>query len=194
MVCEDQNWTIKQLADGGSRSLSESGVPGKLRERKEWVMWWNSKMEICLRTVVQTNIDTDGCVDTHGLVCLQVSSLYLRRWSKNNDTPVTRSTPSAHILVSKVFVQLKELGMTPGLQQGSYMMTPEYLVLKNQGNAQKRNNEGVNLLEQCLLGRCSTSWAIPPILFVLGIFEIGSLKLFAWAGFEPQSSQSQPPK
>jgi hypothetical protein len=25
-------------------------------------------------------------------------------------------------------------------------------------------------------------------LFVLGIFEIGSLELFAWAGFEPQSS------
>jgi hypothetical protein len=30
--------------------------------------------------------------------------------------------------------------------------------------------------------------ATPPALFVLDIFEIGSCKLFAWAGFEPQPS------
>jgi hypothetical protein len=30
-----------------------------------------------------------------------------------------------------------------------------------------------------LLGRCSTTRATPPALFVLDIFEIGSLKLFA---------------
>jgi hypothetical protein len=31
-----------------------------------------------------------------------------------------------------------------------------------------------------------------PALFVLCIFEIGSCKLFAWAGFEPRSSWSLP--
>jgi hypothetical protein len=31
-------------------------------------------------------------------------------------------------------------------------------------------------------------------VFVLGIFEIGSCELFAWAGFKPQSSWSLPPK
>jgi hypothetical protein len=30
--------------------------------------------------------------------------------------------------------------------------------------------------------------------FVIGIFEIGSLELFAWAGFEPRSSWSLPPE
>jgi hypothetical protein len=35
-----------------------------------------------------------------------------------------------------------------------------------------------------LLGRCSTTWATPPALFLLGIFKIGPLELFAVAGFE----------
>jgi hypothetical protein len=30
--------------------------------------------------------------------------------------------------------------------------------------------------------------------FVIGFFEIGSHKLFAWAGFQPQSSWSLPPE
>jgi hypothetical protein len=35
-------------------------------------------------------------------------------------------------------------------------------------------------------------WTTPPTLFVLGIFEIGSYELFAWAGFELQSSWTLP--
>jgi hypothetical protein len=35
-----------------------------------------------------------------------------------------------------------------------------------------------------LLGRCSTTFATPPALFVLGIFGIVSQELFALAGFE----------
>jgi uncharacterized membrane protein YGL010W len=41
-----------------------------------------------------------------------------------------------------------------------------------------------------LLGKCSIyllSYSISPV-FVLGIFEIESFELFAWAGFQPQSS------
>jgi hypothetical protein len=37
-----------------------------------------------------------------------------------------------------------------------------------------------------------TPWATPPALFVLGIFEIGSLELFAWVNFNLQSSWSLP--
>jgi hypothetical protein len=34
-----------------------------------------------------------------------------------------------------------------------------------------------------------TPWATPPVFF-----ELGSCKLFAWAGFELQSSLSLPPE
>jgi hypothetical protein len=37
-------------------------------------------------------------------------------------------------------------------------------------------------------------WVTPPALFCEGFFKIGSLKLFAQAGFEPQSSWSLPPE
>jgi hypothetical protein len=40
----------------------------------------------------------------------------------------------------------------------------------------------------------ATPWTTPPALFVMGIFEIGSCELFAWAGFKPRSSWSLPPK
>jgi hypothetical protein len=46
------------------------------------------------------------------------------------------------------------------------------------------------------LGRCSTTCATLPALFVLGIFQM-SLELFAWgsrAGFEPQSFSSLSPE
>jgi hypothetical protein len=39
----------------------------------------------------------------------------------------------------------------------------------------------------------SHSTSTPAPLF-MGFFEIGSCKLFAWAGFEPQSSCSLPPQ
>jgi hypothetical protein len=39
-----------------------------------------------------------------------------------------------------------------------------------------------------------TSKATPPVLFCEGFFEIGSRKLFAWAGFELQSSWCLPPE
>jgi hypothetical protein len=45
-----------------------------------------------------------------------------------------------------------------------------------------------------LHSRPSTTWATPPVHFALVILEIGSHELFAWAGLEPRSSQSQPPK
>jgi hypothetical protein len=37
-------------------------------------------------------------------------------------------------------------------------------------------------------------WATPPALFVMGIFETGSHKLFAQVSFEPRSSWSLPPE
>jgi hypothetical protein len=40
----------------------------------------------------------------------------------------------------------------------------------------------------------STAWATPPVHFALVILETDSLELFARAGLEPRSSQSQPPK
>jgi hypothetical protein len=37
----------------------------------------------------------------------------------------------------------------------------------------------------CSLNSGPTPGATPPALFVMGIFKIGSLELFAWDGFEP---------
>jgi hypothetical protein len=47
-----------------------------------------------------------------------------------------------------------------------------------------------------LQNRSSSAGAALPVHFVLVILEMGGypLKLFAQAGLEPQSSQSQPPK
>jgi hypothetical protein len=42
--------------------------------------------------------------------------------------------------------------------------------------------------------RCSTAWATSPVHFSLVILEMGSCELFAQAGFETWSSQSQPPR
>jgi hypothetical protein len=39
-----------------------------------------------------------------------------------------------------------------------------------------------------------TPWATPPAIFLWCDFLIGSHELFAWAGFEPQSSWSLPPE
>jgi hypothetical protein len=44
------------------------------------------------------------------------------------------------------------------------------------------------------LGKCSTTWATPPVIFSDGFFEIGCHKLFAQAGLEPWSSWSLPPE
>jgi hypothetical protein len=43
-----------------------------------------------------------------------------------------------------------------------------------------------------LVGRCSTTWAIPSALFC--IFDIGSWELFAWTSFKRWSSWSLPPE
>jgi hypothetical protein len=47
---------------------------------------------------------------------------------------------------------------------------------------------GFELRALCLLGRHSYHLNHSISRFVLGIFEIGSYKLFAQAGFEPRSS------
>jgi hypothetical protein len=44
-----------------------------------------------------------------------------------------------------------------------------------------------------LQSRCFTTWATPPVYFVLIILEMESRELFAWAGLELWSSQSQVP-
>jgi hypothetical protein len=46
---------------------------------------------------------------------------------------------------------------------------------------------GFELRALGLLGRCSTTWATLPALFV-GIFEMGSHKLFSQTDFKPWSS------
>jgi hypothetical protein len=45
-----------------------------------------------------------------------------------------------------------------------------------------------------LQSRHSTTWATPPVHFALVILEMGYQELFARAGFELWSSQSQPLK
>jgi hypothetical protein len=51
---------------------------------------------------------------------------------------------------------------------------------------------GFEVRALCLQSRCSTAWATPPFHFAL-VLELGSCKLFAWAGLELWSSWCQPP-
>jgi hypothetical protein len=53
---------------------------------------------------------------------------------------------------------------------------------------------GFELSVSLLLGRCSTTSATPPVIFVLGFFKIESCKLFSWAGLALWSSWSLPPE
>jgi hypothetical protein len=53
---------------------------------------------------------------------------------------------------------------------------------------------GVEFRASNLQNRHSITWATPPVYFVLVILEMRSPELFAQAGLEPWSAQSQPPK
>jgi hypothetical protein len=53
---------------------------------------------------------------------------------------------------------------------------------------------GFELASSRLQGRCSTTWATLFMCACVGIFEIGSQKLFAWAGLKTPSSWSLSPK
>jgi hypothetical protein len=49
------------------------------------------------------------------------------------------------------------------------------------------DNTGVWIHGLTLLGRCSTTWATPPVFFALVIFEIRS-HIYAWAGLDHDPS------
>jgi hypothetical protein len=53
---------------------------------------------------------------------------------------------------------------------------------------------GFELRPLHLQSRHSTSWNTPPDYFAVVIWRMGSCKLLAYAGLEPPSCQSQPPK
>jgi hypothetical protein len=61
-------------------------------------------------------------------------------------------------------------------------------------STQEAEQNGFELRALKMQSRWSTTWAKPPVYFALVILEMGYCELLAWAGLEPQSFWSQPPK
>jgi hypothetical protein len=88
---------------------------------------------------------------------------------------------------------LMVLGTAPVYFGDSFLVTFGFLYIHTHTHF-FFDGPGFEFRALCLQSRYSTNWPTPPVYFALVILEMECHKLFAWAGLEPESSQSQSPK